>query len=99
MDYYFSKRISGLAPSAIREILKATQNPDIIPLAAGNPDVATFPMKEVKKMYERPSMNRILVQIEDGFIAASGDEIKASQTTVSIEEQKGEDAFTVTGWE
>jgi hypothetical protein len=56
-------------------------------------------MKEVKKMYERPSMNRILVQIEDGFIAASGDEIKASQTTVSIEEQKGEDAFTVTGWE
>lgn len=56
-------------------------------------------MKEVKKMYERPSMNRILVQIEDGFIAASGDEIKASRTTVSIEEQKGEDAFTVTGWE
>ena len=55
MDYYFSKRISGLAPSAIREILKATQNPDIIPLAAGNPDVATFPMEEVKKILAKHS--------------------------------------------
>ncbi len=50
MDYYFSKRISELQPSAIREILKATQDPSIIPFAAGNPDVATFPIDAVKKI-------------------------------------------------
>lgn len=50
MDYYFSKRISGLQPSAIREILKATQDPAIIPFAAGNPDAASFPIDEVKRI-------------------------------------------------
>ena len=50
MGYYFSKRISGLQPSAIREILKATQDPSIIPFAAGNPDAASFPIEEVKKI-------------------------------------------------
>lgn len=48
-------------------------------------------MKEVKKMYERPSMNRILVQIEDGFIAAStpvGD-VVTEDTMVDIHVQEG----------
>ena len=36
MDYIFSDKISNLQPSAIREILKATADPEIIPLAAGN---------------------------------------------------------------
>ena len=51
MDYYFSKRISSLQPSAIREILKATQDPSIIPFAAGNPDASSFPVDEIKKIY------------------------------------------------
>ena len=50
MDYYFSKRISELQPSAIREILKATQDPSIIPFAAGNPDASSFPVDEIKKI-------------------------------------------------
>lgn len=53
MDYIFSDRISGLQPSAIREILKATADPSIIPFAAGNPDVATFPIDDVKKISKR----------------------------------------------
>lgn len=59
-------------------------------------------MKEVKKMYERPSMNRILVQIEDGFIAASGDPIVGDKNTkVSIERQGGFDDgdIEISGWE
>ncbi len=71
MDYYFSKRISGLAPSAIREILKATQNPDIIPLAAGNPDVATFPMEEVKKIsaeiFENEPVTALQYGVTEGY--------------------------------
>lgn len=53
MEYIFSDRISALQPSAIREILKATANPDIIPFAAGNPDVAAFPIDDVKKISAR----------------------------------------------
>ena len=60
MDYYFSKRISELQPSAIREILKATQDPSIIPFAAGNPDAAAFPIDEVKKTLGK--RGRILVR-------------------------------------
>lgn len=53
MDYKFSDRISSLQPSAIREILKATSDPSVIPFAAGNPDVAAFPIDEVKEISKR----------------------------------------------
>lgn len=53
MDYKFSDRISSLQPSAIREILKATSDPSVIPFAAGNPDVAAFPIEEVKEISKR----------------------------------------------
>ena len=49
MDYVFSDRISSLKPSAIREILKATSDPSVIPFAAGNPDAAAFPIDEVSE--------------------------------------------------
>ena len=52
MNYYFSKRISGLKPSAIREILKATQDPSVIPFAAGNPDASAFPVSEIQRISE-----------------------------------------------
>lgn len=42
MNYNFAERISTLRPSAIREILKHTQNPEIIPFAAGNPAPEAF---------------------------------------------------------
>lgn len=47
MEYTFSDKISSLQPSAIREILKATADPKIIPLAAGNPAPDAFPVEEV----------------------------------------------------
>jgi len=52
MDYIFSDKISSLKPSAIREILKATSDPGVIPLAAGNPSAEAFPVEEVKKITE-----------------------------------------------
>lgn len=50
MEYIFSDRISSLQPSAIREILKATADPAIIPFAAGNPDTAAFPIEDVRTL-------------------------------------------------
>lgn len=50
MEYNFSNRISSLKPSAIREILKATSQPGVIPFAAGNPSAEAFPVEEVRKI-------------------------------------------------
>lgn len=50
MEYVFSDRISALQPSCNREILKATADPAIIPFAAGNPDVAAFPVDDVRRI-------------------------------------------------
>lgn len=50
MDYRFSDRISALKPSAIREILKATSQGDVIPFAAGNPAPDAFPVADVQKI-------------------------------------------------
>ena len=46
MEYRFADRINNLKPSAIREILK-NNDPNIIPLAAGNPAVESFPIAEI----------------------------------------------------
>lgn len=48
MDYIFSDRISSLKPSAIREILKATSDPSVIPFAAGNPAPEAFPVDAIR---------------------------------------------------
>jgi 2-aminoadipate transaminase len=46
----FSKRISALKPSAIREILKAPDDPDTVTLAAGNPSPDSFPAAEMAEI-------------------------------------------------
>ncbi|MDR0325347.1 MAG: PLP-dependent aminotransferase family protein [Oscillospiraceae bacterium] len=43
----FSRRISSLRPSAIREILKAPSDADTVTLAAGNPSPEAFPAEEM----------------------------------------------------
>lgn len=71
MDYKFSDRISSLQPSAIREILKATSDPSVIPFAAGNPDVAAFPIDEVKeiskKIFDEMPVTALQYGITEGY--------------------------------
>lgn len=50
MDYRFSDRIASMKPSLVREILKATSNPEVIPFAAGNPAPDAFPVEEVARI-------------------------------------------------
>lgn len=52
MELTFAHRMQGLQPSAIREILKATADPSVIPLAAGNPAPEAFPSKAVAEITE-----------------------------------------------
>lgn len=71
MDYIFSKRISGLAPSAIREILKFTSDPEVVSFAAGNPAPEAFPIKEAqqlsKKIFELYPIDALQYGVTEGF--------------------------------
>lgn len=49
-DYFFSDKISSLKPSAIREILKFTADPEVISFAAGNPSAEAFPVDKIRKI-------------------------------------------------
>ncbi len=71
MEYTFSNKISSLQPSAIREILKATADPEIIPLAAGNPAPDAFPVKEVQeiasKILKEEPITALQYSISEGY--------------------------------
>lgn len=53
MDIRFSRRMDGLRPSSIREILKVAERPDIISFAGGLPAAELFPAAELKTAAER----------------------------------------------
>ncbi len=53
MEYTFSNRVQNLKPSAIREILKYSSDPNVIPLAAGNPAPEAFPVDVISEISSR----------------------------------------------
>ena len=50
MSCSLSAKFANLKPSAVREILKVTNEPGMIAFAGGSPDTAAFPCEEVKKL-------------------------------------------------
>ncbi len=50
MNYKFSEKVMSLKPSAIREILKMTADPNIISFAAGNPAPDAFPVEDIRRI-------------------------------------------------
>ncbi|MBQ7070551.1 MAG: PLP-dependent aminotransferase family protein [Ruminococcus sp.] len=56
MDYKFSKKVTGLQASAIREILKYCVDPTVISFAAGNPAPEAFPVDKLSEI-SREIMN------------------------------------------
>ncbi len=50
MKDHFAKRALGVERSAIRELLKLTEKPDIISFAGGLPDPETFPREELAQI-------------------------------------------------
>lgn len=67
MNYEFSKRISGLQPSAIREILKVTADPSVISFAAGNPSPETFPAADMAELAADIFANRAAEALQYGI--------------------------------
>ena len=71
MNYHISDRMASLQPSAIREILKATSDPSIIPFAAGNPAAEAFPAKEIAaisaEILEKEPITALQYSITEGY--------------------------------
>jgi len=71
MNYHISDRMASLQPSAIREILKATSDPSIIPFAAGNPAAEAFPAKEIAaisaEIFEKEPITALQYSITEGY--------------------------------
>lgn len=67
MDYIFSDRIRALRPSAIREILKVTQDPSVISFAAGNPSPESFPAEAMGEIARDLFANRATEALQYGM--------------------------------
>ena len=67
----FSNKVSGLAPSAIREILKFTADPDVISFAAGNPAPEAFPVEEIRRLSDdilaTEPINALQYSVTEGY--------------------------------
>jgi 2-aminoadipate transaminase len=63
----FSDRVSGLQPSAIREILKFTADPTVISFAAGNPSPLSFPSEELAEISADIFKNQANVALQYGI--------------------------------
>lgn len=71
MEYRFSDRVQGLKPSAIREILKNSSAPGIIPLSAGNPAPDAFPTEAIRKisaeLLENTPVDALQYSVTEGY--------------------------------
>ena len=66
IQWRFSERADQLQSSFIREILKITQQPEIISFAGGLPSPATFPIEEMKAAFDTVLSNNGKVALQYG---------------------------------
>ena len=53
----------------------------------------------MKKDYEMPRVSLRRVELEQGFMAASKEDIKDEKVNVTIERQDKDDDFTIDNWD
>ncbi|MYN42356.1 aminotransferase class I/II-fold pyridoxal phosphate-dependent enzyme [Duganella sp. FT109W] len=66
IQWQFAQRAEQLQASFIREILKITQQPEIISFAGGLPSPLTFPVDEMKVAYDKVLTNNGKVALQYG---------------------------------
>ena len=67
MEFFFARGIGDLSPSAIREILKYTADPEVVSLAAGNPAPEAFPVETVAALAARIFAERPIEALQYGI--------------------------------
>ena len=86
MNFKFSKRISGVKASAIREILKMMNDPEIISFGGGNPASETFPITKLKEISDDIFSNQANTILEYGITEGDIDFKKAALKFLSRHE-------------
>ena len=80
MQYHFSPAMDSLQSSAIREILKNTADPAVIPFAAGNPSQEAFPTQMIREisdeLFATDPIGVLQYNITEGYIPLK-DSLKA----------------------
>lgn len=88
-----------MKPSAIREILKATSDPEMIPFAAGNPDADAFPIAEIRAVtadiLARSPIEALQYGVTEGY-APLREKLAAQMETRMHSMRKGSDDLIVT---
>lgn len=71
MNYQFSERVKSLKPSAIREILKNSNAPGVIPLSAGNPAPDAFPQEDIARisadLFAKTPIDALQYSVTEGY--------------------------------
>ena len=71
MEYKFSNRMSNVQASAVREILKAASNPEVISFGGGNPAKEAFPVEAIKRisneLFEEDPISMLQYGITEGY--------------------------------
>ncbi|MBB3229293.1 PLP-dependent aminotransferase family protein [Halomonas stenophila] len=105
MQWSFSRRAQALTSSAIREILKVTEQPDVISFAGGLPSAATFPVEAMRAATRKVLAERAESALQYGpseglgplreWIAAQhssdGSEVRPSQVLLTTGSQQALD--------
>lgn len=103
----FARRVERLRPSAIREMLKATQNPDVISFGGGLPAAELFPVDDVSAAQGRVMRARgaaaLQYSVTEGIpelrewvaarMAQHGVEISAGDVVITGGSQQGLDLY------
>jgi len=105
MEIRYADRVGSIKPSAIRELLKLTQQPGVISFAGGNPAPESFPIDQLKqasaKVLDEQGKSALQYSTTEGykplreFIAKrmnnSGIDIEADQILITNGSQQGLD--------
>lgn len=71
MNYNLSDKFRNLKPSAVREILKQTNQPGMIAFAGGSPAIEAFPCEEIKilsqKILEENPVSALVYGVSEGY--------------------------------
>lgn len=96
----FSDRISGVKPSAIREILKATSESGVIAFSAGNPAPEAFPVDEIRRIsdeiFRDEPINALQYSITEGYPKLR-DRLKADMAKKGNFNEKDDDLIITSG--
>lgn len=100
MEFKISNRMSNVQASAVREILKAASNPEVISFGGGNPAMEAFPVEDIKRisneLFEEDPISMLQYGITEGY-SPLRDSAKAFFNRNEIISKEYDDIIITTG--